>query len=632
MMRNRKATAKPSLTIRKPAPARRADPMKRLVEVGLRLGAARTVKAVHGLLIAEAARLCGAQRVLLALETKGALQIADARLPQGEDPQVLLAAITPWIAEARQTRNPRLRHGPEGAAPADQRSCLIAPLIAHRRLLGYLYADVEGHLGRLDDAHLGLLAMLAAQGGAALDNLQRVDALEQETREAQERQTATAEILSVISRFPNDVQPALDAIVESTRQLVPLANASLFLREGRSYRRAATVGPAAVLPAGTDTALTAIDATANFPSQVIESGKPLHLPDWTTIDLPPQEQTIFERNGIRMASMLPLMRNGECIGVLSAWRTTPGALSTREIALLQSFAGHAVIAIENVRLFNETKEALEQQAATNEVLREISRSTFDLDRILQSLLNSAMNLSQATTSALFLPGRDDTYRLAVLAGYGADSALEKALRATPIGLDHGTTTGRTLLTRRTVHVHDISVEPGYRQDLVLVAAYRTNLAVPLLRDGEIVGVITLTRGGSVAPFTAKQIELVETFAAQAVIAMENVRLFNETRKALEQQTATAEVLQVISNSVADTQPVFEKILESCQRVIACTDLSVLTVDDDSLVHIGAVRGAGGLKVAENYVPQPVERTVIGEALQLRRVMHYPDALNGADVT
>ena len=193
----------------------------------------------------------------------------------------------------------------------------------------------------------------------------------------------------------------------------------------------------------------------------------------------------------------------------------------------------------------ERDELQAQQAATGSILKEISRSTFDLTKVLQSLLDSAMHLGKATSGGMFLPESDGGYRMAVLAGegpQGSDPALEKTLRDRPIRPGRDTTTGLALLERRTVHTPDINAMPGYRPDIVAVGAYRTNLAVPMLRDGEVVGVIVLTRGGAVLPFTDKQIELIETFAAQAVIAIGNVRLFNELRDSLERLKAAQDNL------------------------------------------------------------------------------------------
>ena len=261
------------------------------------------------------------------------------------------------------------------------------------------------------------------------------------------------------------------------------------------------------------------------------------------------------------------------------------------------------------RALAERDEVRAQQAATSSVLKEISRSTFDLTKVLQSLLDSAMHLGKATTGGMLLPDSDGGYRMAVLAGEGpqgnrADLALEKTLRDRPIRPGHDTTTGIALLERRTVHTPDINAMPGYRPDIVAVGSYRTNLAVPMMRDGDVVGVIVLTRGGAVSPFTDRQIELVETFAAQAVIAIGNVRLFNETREALARQTATAEILMVIASSPADVQPVFDAIAESA-RLLCGAQVGSATRFDGEWLHMLSYKGASPQAEAEMRAAFPV---------------------------
>ena len=625
-----------------PRPPRRpgGDSFKRLVQTGIRLNALRSAKELQDVLIKEVARLSGAQRVLLLLETAGEVQIAAARVPAGEDARVLLKEITPWLDEARHTRGVRLRHGPENADPADQRSCFIAPLVARKRLLGFLYADIEGACGRFEDTDRDLLAMLASQASVALDNALRVRGLERKVGEStqeldatQERLTATAEILKVISTSPTDTQPVFDAILDRAAKLCDANTGILFRYADGTYNAIATRIPDPAFAELFRQPRRPTPGTRSGLSRLMRELRVVHIPDLLE-DGPRAEADAMRvqtlNAGVRTWLGAPLLKDGALIGAIVIYRREPRPFSEQQISLLQTFADQAVIAIENVRLFNETREALEQQTATSNVLKEISRSTFDLKAVLQSLLDSATHLGRATTGGLFMPDRGDEYRLTVMTGYGpegygVDSEFEKTLSANPIRPGRDTTTGRALLELRTVHTHDINNEPGYRPDIVAVGSYRTNLAVPMLRDGEVVGVIVLTRGKEVDPFTDKQIELVETFAAQAVIAIGNVRQYNETKEALDRQTATAEILKVISSSPTDDQPVFDAIVESAERLFAGRRASLRIVDGDKLILRAQSSGWRSTDYAERFHSLPLDRdSTVGRAVLACRLFEVAD--------
>src|SRR5262249_9159980 len=268
----------------------------------------------------------------------------------------------------------------------------------------------------------------------------------------------------------------------------------------------------------------------------------------------------------------------------------------------KTFAAQAVIAIENVRLFQELQvrnhdltEALEQQTATSEVLKVISRSAFDLQPVLQTLVENATRLCDARTGAIIRPD-GDVYRLAV--SYGLSPEYKEFLERNPVPPPgRKSIAGRVVSERRTIHIHDVLADPDYQwHEAQKVGGFRTILGVPMLREGIPIGVIVIWRE-RVQPYTDKQIELVTTFADQAVIAIENVRLFKELqqrnaelREALEHQTATAEVLGIISRSPTDVQPVLDAIVESAARVCRIDDV-LLRLRQGNIMEVRAHFGS-----------------------------------------
>jgi signal transduction histidine kinase len=237
------------------------------------------------------------------------------------------------------------------------------------------------------------------------------------------------------------------------------------------------------------------------------------------------------------------------VGTITIYRPEVRPFTDKQITLLSTFADQAVIAIENVRLFNETKEALEQQTATAEVLKLISRTTFELDKVLQALLDNAARLSGAVRAAMLRPDGEGNFVPVVTYNYDPDGPLMRRMRERPIHAGRDSINGRALLEKRPIHVADVLADPEYgRQDLVERERYRTVLAVPMLRDGEAIGLLALTKGAEVDPFTEKQMEVVTTFADQAVIAIENVRLFQEIKdKTREVEVANKHKSEFLAN-------------------------------------------------------------------------------------
>ena len=509
----------------------------------------------------------------------------------------------------------------DGAQRMGFRSIMSVPLLHEGRSIGTIGVARE-EPGLFPDRAVSLLQTFAQQAVIAIENVR----LFNETQEALARQTASADILRVISSSPTDVTPVFSAIVEAAMRLLACDIAIVLRSDGKTYSPVAGATPLGPMVDMGPSNLP-IDPDQNFPSRAIISKSMLHLPDWSTIELPPHERRIREALGVTSALYLPLLRGDTCLGVLVFGRNRTREFSGKEIALTKSFRDQAMIAIENVRLFNETKEALDRQTATANVLKAISRSTFDLAAVLETLIGTAARLCRASLGVIFKV-EGDVCRPAGL--FGATPALIEHLAAHPPLLsDKVSLTSRAVLARCAVQVEDAQNDPAYgRKDVQQVGGYRTLLSVPILREGVAVGVLTLGRT-FVQAYNDKEIELVTSFADQAAIAMENVRLFNETKEALELQKASTEILGVISRSVADTQPVFEKILESCKHLFGGDELDVLVVDKQGMLQIAAYIGKARDAVVATF-PAPWEITPAARAIRERRVANYSDVLNNPD--
>jgi signal transduction histidine kinase len=336
----------------------------------------------------------------------------------------------------------------------------------------------------------------------------------------------------------------------------------------------------------------------------------------------------FLASGYRAMTVAPMVRDGVAIGTISVIRMAPGPLSEKQLELLQTFADQAVIAIENVRLFNETKEALERQTATAEILKVISSSPADVQPVFEEILRAAARLCDSSLAAIF---RFDGKLLHLAANHNwSAEALARVGSEYPMVPKPDRISGRIILSRQVVRIDDTLADPGYDQATAKAGGWRRMLGVPMLRDGAPIGeiVVAWREPGSTPE---RQVELLQTFAGQAALAIENVRLFNETKEALEQQKASAEVLQVISSSVADTAPVFDKILESCERLFVGQHVGINLVGEDGAVHLGPYRGPRRTDL-ERIFPLPLSHeSASGAAILERRVMHYPDTERGAEV-
>ena len=438
--------------------------------------------------------------------------------------------------------------------------------------------------------------------------------------ESLEQQTATAEILRVISSSPTDLQPVMDVVAESAARFCGATDASIWRLEGESLRLVAVHGTQpTTIPIGGTVAVS----PRSLPGRVVLDRRTIHVEDIQAADTEfPETQARARLVQVPTRTLLatPLLREDVPIGVIVLRRREVQLFTTKQIELAKTFAAQAVIAIENVRLFNETKETLEQQTSTSEILRVIASSPTDLQPVLEAVVENAALVCGATDSTIF---RLEGENLRIVARHGSLRWSQAVGDTLPVSRD--SPSARALIDRRTIHVEDIlAAEAEFPTTVSRIretgATIRTMLATPLLREGTPLGVITISRGPEVHPFSAKQIALLETFATQAVIAIENVRLFTETKEALEQQTATSEILRVIARSPTDLQPVLDAMAESAARLCTAYDASIFRLDGDVLrlvAHHGPIPTSG-------LVVPATRSTVTGRALLDRRIVQVAD--------
>jgi signal transduction histidine kinase/putative methionine-R-sulfoxide reductase with GAF domain len=451
--------------------------------------------------------------------------------------------------------------------------------------------------------------------------------VEERTRELQnslDQQTAISEVLRVISSSPGDVRPMLSAVAERAMKLCDSAQSTILLVEGDTLRVAASTGGTPTFEEGEFMALT----RGSVAGRAVVDRKVVHMEDLETVpeDEFPVGRELQRRIGHHAVLSVPLMREDRAIGVIALWRMEPRAFTDKQIALVQTFADQAAIAIENVRLFNTTKEALEQQTAVAEILRVISGSPTDVQPVLDAIAERAARLCDAASASMFLT---DGKNLRHLASKGPASEPVTHLDAFPINRD--SVSGRAILERKTVHIRDMLAEAAeypLSAEIAQRQGHRTVVVMPLFREGKPFGTILLRRQ-DVRSFSEREIALLQTFGDQAAIALENVRLFNETKEALDQQRASGEVLAAISSSIADTKPVFDVILQSCQRLFAGETVGVTLIREDGMLDIGG-RGLG-FDDLRRLFPQPLDReTGSGIAILDRKVMVYSD-VDGGDM-
>ena len=617
-------------------------------------------------ILANATNICQANFGTLSLYESDAFRI------------VAMHNVPPGLAELRR-REPLVRAGPllriaetkrllhiadyteyVASHPADSDAAVFAKLTGVRTTLEVPMLKNDEVVGAIviyrtevrsfDDREIVLIKDFAAQAVIAIENTRLLNELRQRTSdltEALQQQIATSDVLGIISSSQSDLQPVFRTILENATRICEAKFGFVHRYDGQLFQPTAQVGAPEELVEFHRKRGPFRPEAGSMLDQIIHTKQVGHTPDITAENFPVAAAKIA---GARSTMAVPMLRDRTLLGALVIYRLEVRPFTDKQISLVQNFAAQAVIAIENARLLKELRqrtddltEALEQQTATSDLLQVISGSPGNLEPVFQAMLENAVGICGANFGNMFLY-EDDAFR--TVAMFNAPEAYANARMGAPFHPPSDSALGRLVATKEVVQIADLRAVERYvinRDPFVVpaveLAGIRTLLAVPMLKEGRLVGVIVIYRQ-EVRPFGEKQTELVKNFASQVVIAIENARLLNELRQrttdltertddlteALEQQTATSEVLQVISSSPGDLEPVFASMLEKAVRICDAGFGNIYRVEGDGLRNVATHKTPAVFVEALRSSPyfRPGPKNPVRRMMETKAVVHVVD--------
>ncbi len=605
-----------------------SEPFERLVDTGLRMNELRSRDALLDFLLDEATELSGAERVLIVHDIDGRREAVRSLVPRDEDAPAAFDAALPWIDRAARANSALLVHAPEDATGLAQRSIIVAPLSVRNESLAYLYCDIDGAFGRFHEADRNLLAMLASQAAIALDNAQWSEGLEakvaQRTHELStshrllEQRVSELAVINEIQQGMSrelDFRAIVDLVGDRLRSLFHTGDLAIHWRDEADMVHVLYVYehglrlPGRVHRHKEDSKL----------AHAMQKGLPVVMNNRAAMDAL-GISTVEGTDASLACVFVPMMLGERLTGAISVESfEREDAFGEAEISLLSTIASSMAVALENARLLEATQRREREAAALAEVGRDLS-SSLDLATVMNRIAGHARDLLRAGSSAIFLPNAGTpTYRAIVAVGDNA-AALEATTVEGGVGI-----IGSLLRSGKAEFINDAAADPrAVPIPGTQPASGERLMVVPLLgHDDAVEGAMAVWRTGG-QPFDARDLEFLSGLSRQASVALRNAQLFNETADALDQQRASSEVLAVISNSIADAQPVFETITRRCQRLFAGENAGLTLLRDDGMLDIGAYEGAGEAEL-RGLFPQPLSHgSASGLAILEQRVLVYPD--------